>query len=1003
MRKIVWMLIVTCAFAHADDAEIKIDKAWYKPELINGGDSKVCNVLFDDIKKHYVKREEKYLWWAYPIDSNKEKNGVLDVVHLEEVMLPNLDKPISVQKIVVDGKEIIYSQKENHLSSGHAVFHLNAISLDAATKEFNEENIDEFLWRYSYKVFPVDKAYQEPFMALVKFSNSYYVLTMNREGDFFRLFLIKSKDDYKITCEIKTSPDSVDQVKNKLPKFTKLEQSAFEMLGNAGGKHECGTMDAHGWHRNYMRQAFKEALYRPWLSQLRAYPYQNGVEKLQESLDHWSTIGVWNYEIYQEYNSSFEPAKYELKEFYKQQFGLSDLQAEDMAMSVLQNALYVGLGGGFNFNEEYQAAKLILSNGSLDEIKKLINKGSISRFDGEYILPVSIKRPDVLKYLLELGLNPDEKNIFGKTPLMYAAQYNQLDSAKYLLKSGADINTSTHEVESYQRCSYTISTHDVTALHYAVRYADMDFINIILDSGAQVYKEDSDELTPLDWLGQTFSQNSLLDEKDKEELRQKLAVTQSMMNEALNNNLKGEEHYGRKDFDGAFEYFKKAVEVDKENIRALNNMAITSIKLGKQGEAAKYSQRVIKSGVDEKQKSAAYFNYGRACKLERSSTGRDPAFLKYDGDYYCEEPVLYYQLKAYESEPTQTRADALIESMNNDEDIKWKHACSEGAPSGLDVAYKVHWDVYLLADKGYTPSKVIYEKPNQNNAYQYSEFVIDRRVDLPNNKQIIVLSSSGNFVKKEFMLDGLRCITGKNQFYSNDLPKPVLISGSNNAPETTIYIDTDREVLPILYGDTNWIIDSGGKSNLDVYLLKGSISPKSSSGVNAIGSKDNRPLSAMLVNNVIGEVYRPVYFSINLNKSPKLALNDELLNSEQFIFYYHSKGDKLDLYIDHGNENSNLVIYSDVPLELSIRETGAVKIRNIYIASNNIKVVTTPAESIVQNTKYRPQQEFNSKSLPEGFKEFFGSDPFMVSFDKGVEGVTSPFRNTIHGVTRNYD
>ncbi|HFX6065138.1 TPA: ankyrin repeat domain-containing protein, partial [Klebsiella pneumoniae] len=121
------------------------------------------------------------------------------------------------------------------------------------------------------------------------------------------------------------------------------------------------------------------------------------------------------------------------------------------------------------------------------------------------LLNLAVKYPKALRYLLDRGANPNTANSFGKTPLMYAAQYNQIQSAKLLLRAGADINAKT--VVPPNDCSVSLHTINVTALHYAVRYSSAPLIKLLLANGAAAFKAQPNGYTnvqplgtPLDWL-----------------------------------------------------------------------------------------------------------------------------------------------------------------------------------------------------------------------------------------------------------------------------------------------------------------------------------------------------------------------------------------------------------------------------------------------------------------------------------------------------------------------
>ncbi|SDS39497.1 Acetyl esterase/lipase [Formosa sp. Hel1_31_208] len=101
-----------------------------------------------------------------------------------------------------------------------------------------------------------------------------------------------------------------------------------------------------------------------------------------------------------------------------------------------------------------------IKDGNIQKIEELIDIESLDKCHeingGLYnYLAVSIKSESIesLKYFVSKKADL-EGNCSGKTPLMYAVKYGQLDAVKHLLKNGADLN----------------ATNKKSALQYAVKY-----------------------------------------------------------------------------------------------------------------------------------------------------------------------------------------------------------------------------------------------------------------------------------------------------------------------------------------------------------------------------------------------------------------------------------------------------------------------------------------------------------------------------------------------------
>ncbi|KAL8785634.1 MAG: hypothetical protein Q9195_008554 [Heterodermia aff. obscurata] len=86
--------------------------------------------------------------------------------------------------------------------------------------------------------------------------------------------------------------------------------------------------------------------------------------------------------------------------------------------------------------------------------------------------------------VLSHGLHPDEPNVEGETPLMSAIMAENIDTAKVLLKQGADVNASNENAE--------------TPLHYAARHNRNDSMTqLLLRRKADIEAVDNSGMTAL--------------------------------------------------------------------------------------------------------------------------------------------------------------------------------------------------------------------------------------------------------------------------------------------------------------------------------------------------------------------------------------------------------------------------------------------------------------------------------------------------------------------------
>ena len=99
---------------------------------------------------------------------------------------------------------------------------------------------------------------------------------------------------------------------------------------------------------------------------------------------------------------------------------------------------------------------------------------------------------DLARLLIQQGAKADAKNNYGVTSLMIASRWGNLDMAEFLLDSGADINA--------------VSKASWTALHYACRYGEteddkkseyIEIAKLLINRGANIDTKNNDGWTPL--------------------------------------------------------------------------------------------------------------------------------------------------------------------------------------------------------------------------------------------------------------------------------------------------------------------------------------------------------------------------------------------------------------------------------------------------------------------------------------------------------------------------
>lgn len=152
-------------------------------------------------------------------------------------------------------------------------------------------------------------------------------------------------------------------------------------------------------------------------------------------------------------------------------------------------------------NSDYYYSPLILSMQHKDNkiAKYLIQKGASiqpHKKDGWTALHEAVSRDNVemVRLLVQKGLEIhtiyyDPENRMKHAPVEAAVVYRSLDSLRYLIEQGANVNW------SYNSFSYR---DQETSLHYAARDDYPELAKILIDAGVDIQKRRSDGLTPLE-------------------------------------------------------------------------------------------------------------------------------------------------------------------------------------------------------------------------------------------------------------------------------------------------------------------------------------------------------------------------------------------------------------------------------------------------------------------------------------------------------------------------
>lgn len=258
-----------------------------------------------------------------------------------------------------------------------------------------------------------------------------------------------------------------------------------------------------------------------WNFERLDYPEQEYLQALP--LEAWAMESYPNHKYFSEvinHGIGFHKAVDKLAQHYMKTFNVSKEKAYRYAHYIM-----IPMAAQSSIVDKDTLRYKIFLGAPVQEIKTWIEnkkiKGEVftepeTPDQKDEILMVSIHRPDVLKVLIEacpnnekklncIGLNTDvdAQNEFGKTALMYAAQYGFMESVKILLEAGADINAQTKKGNLEDNNCWEhicIANGERTALMYAAQEGHLDIAKYLVEKGANINLKDSKGMSVYDYL-----------------------------------------------------------------------------------------------------------------------------------------------------------------------------------------------------------------------------------------------------------------------------------------------------------------------------------------------------------------------------------------------------------------------------------------------------------------------------------------------------------------------
>ena len=291
----------------------------------------------------------------------------------------------------------------------------------------------------------------------------------------------------------------------------------------------AGSWDFVGRHMTKATTLRADTVLRPWAFE-GVHRYLRP-EIIQAYLEQWAGESLWNHLHYQEFLAARAEFRQGLGAVFTDGLDLTTAEAEAKADWVIESLDH----GHFRFSsntghwlniDEYGRVpleiRLARATGDPIRARRTLNlallagidwatiegylktEGATTRLASQRLLthpmeehpwvpaesPVvfALLHPGLVTELHRLGLSIDEPNVFGKTPLMYAAQFDLLETARLLLDLGADPRAVTSESPE---CATAVEIHGRTPLMYAAENAGEDMIKLLMREGADPLARDT--------------------------------------------------------------------------------------------------------------------------------------------------------------------------------------------------------------------------------------------------------------------------------------------------------------------------------------------------------------------------------------------------------------------------------------------------------------------------------------------------------------------------------
>jgi hypothetical protein len=312
------------------------------------------------------------------------------------------------------------------------------------------------------------------------------------------------------------------------PELSRFLGEIRRMQGEEG--RSSGTLHSLSRHLGISSYYIEKSVVQPWdiLAHGDALPRPEVVQDTESHLQSWAMESVSNYHLFENYRRGKDAAFAALRDLYRDRFGLNDELAKRYSTSSLNAVIAVS----FYFYGDSPAPEAddnlrskLLAGAPREEISALLTDDLVNKRSpsGEPSFFFALEHPEMLEMLIGRGADLAATNAFGRTALMYAAQFNLEKSVRLLVQRSAsvaaataspDISSDLPPIEIAIRCDHR------TALMYAAENASAAVISLLLDVGADPQAKDTCGRSVADYL----AKNTAMTAADKEAIGRRLSA-----------------------------------------------------------------------------------------------------------------------------------------------------------------------------------------------------------------------------------------------------------------------------------------------------------------------------------------------------------------------------------------------------------------------------------------------------------------------------------------------